>query len=291
MSSDQGNRNHTRQCMVVHAYYPLGETRVEREAHALIARGYEVDVICLRKEGEPAVDFQDRINIHRLPVKRHKRSGLAVQLFEYLVFFILAFVKLTALHLQRRYLIVQVHNLPDFLVFAALVPKVTGARVILDLHDLMPEFCAARFNSDVNSWLVRLVRWQEQLSCRFADHVITVTERWRERLVKRGLPAEKVTVVMLDADGSTDPAEISAFVGVLLAGADFAKGSRFLQGGDTADMPLYRRLGDWGFTVLVRLLFGGRYSDLCYGYNAFWSRVLAQLNLARISDTDGTWDA
>jgi glycosyltransferase involved in cell wall biosynthesis len=86
-------------------------------------------------------------------------------------------------------------------------------------------------------------------------------------------------IVMLDADGSTDPAEIPLFVGALLAGADFVKGSRFLQGGGTADMPLHRRLGNLGFTLGVRLLFGGIYSDLCYGYNAFWRRVLPHLQL------------
>lgn len=90
-------------------------------------------------------------------------------------------------------------------------------------------------------------------------------------------------VVMLDADGSTDPAELHGFVGVLLAGADFAKGSRFMQGGGTADMPLYRKLGNWGFVVSVRALFGGNYSDLCYGYNAFWRDVLPYLAL----DADG----
>ncbi|HZQ10386.1 MAG TPA: glycosyltransferase family 2 protein [Anaerolineae bacterium] len=90
-------------------------------------------------------------------------------------------------------------------------------------------------------------------------------------------------VVMLDADGSTDPAEIPEFVEALLGGADFAKGSRFLRGGGTSDMPLYRRLGNWGFVLLVRLLFGGRYSDLCYGYNAFWMHVLPSINL----DSDG----
>ncbi|MCL4466876.1 MAG: glycosyltransferase family 2 protein [Chloroflexi bacterium] len=90
-------------------------------------------------------------------------------------------------------------------------------------------------------------------------------------------------IVMLDADGSTDPAEIPAFVGTLLAGADFAKGSRFLQGGGTVDMPFYRRLGNWVFVMLVRLLFGSRYSDLCYGYNAFWAQVPQELDL----DGDG----
>ncbi len=86
-------------------------------------------------------------------------------------------------------------------------------------------------------------------------------------------------IVMLDADGSTDPAEIPAFVGPLLAGADFVKGSRFLHGGGTADMSFCRRLGNWGFVKVVQIAFGGRYTDLCYGYNAFWARVLPQLAL------------
>jgi glycosyltransferase involved in cell wall biosynthesis len=90
-------------------------------------------------------------------------------------------------------------------------------------------------------------------------------------------------IVALDADGSTDPDEIPAFVGVLLAGADFVKGSRFLQGGGTADMPAIRRWGNAALTALVRCLFGGRYTDLCYGYNAFWAYVLPQLEL----DADG----
>jgi len=86
-------------------------------------------------------------------------------------------------------------------------------------------------------------------------------------------------IVMLDADGSTDPQEIPAYVGALVAGADFTKGSRFLQGGGTSDMPLYRKLGNKFFVYVVRALFGGTYTDLCYGYNAFWTRVLPALNL------------
>ncbi len=86
-------------------------------------------------------------------------------------------------------------------------------------------------------------------------------------------------VVMLDADGSTAPEEIPAFVGRLLAGADFAKGSRFMPGAGSADISAYRRLGNWGLLALTRRLFGGGYSDLCYGYNAFWRRVLPHLDL------------
>ncbi len=86
-------------------------------------------------------------------------------------------------------------------------------------------------------------------------------------------------VVMLDADGSTDPREIPAFVGMLVAGADFVKGSRFIQGGGTDDMELHRKFGNWMLTMLVNLAFGGRYSDLCYGYNAMWRDALPAMDL------------
>jgi glycosyltransferase involved in cell wall biosynthesis len=185
--------------MVVHAYYPIGETRVERQAQALSAQGTEVDVICLRSRSEPAHATIDGVEVHRLPVKR-RAGGLASRLFEYLSFFALTFVRLTGLHLRRRYNVIQVHNLPDFLVFAALIPKLTGAQVILDLHDLMPEFYAERYERSLDSLPVRLVLWQERMACRFADHIITVTELWRRVLIGRGQPADKVSVVMNVAD-------------------------------------------------------------------------------------------
>ena len=90
-------------------------------------------------------------------------------------------------------------------------------------------------------------------------------------------------IVMIDADGSTAPEEIPAYVRALTDGADYAKGSRFLTGGGTSDMPIHRRLGNLTFVYLVRLFFGGKYTDLCYGYNAFWTRVVPMLEL----DTDG----
>jgi glycosyltransferase involved in cell wall biosynthesis len=84
-------------------------------------------------------------------------------------------------------------------------------------------------------------------------------------------------LLAIDADGSTNPLEIPSFVGALMAGKDYVKGSRFLQGGGTADMEMIRRLGNLALTWLVRILFGGRYSDLCYGYFGFWKRVLPEL--------------
>ncbi len=192
--------NLKRHCMIVHAYYPLGETRVQREAETLVKYGYEVDVICLRgKNQSPKDSFKD-VNIYRLPIKRSARDGLVIHLFEYLLFFLLAMFKVSSLYWPRRYRTVQVHNLPDFLVFSAWMPKLFGARLILDLHDLMPEFYAARFGQSSDSLSARLIRLQERLSCRFADHVITVSHHWRETLVKRGVPPQKCSVVMNVAD-------------------------------------------------------------------------------------------
>jgi glycosyltransferase involved in cell wall biosynthesis len=189
-----------RHCMVVHNYYPQREPRVEREAQALTAHGYEVDVICLREPGDPSFDVVDGVHVYRLPVKRRKGSGVAMQFMEYMSFFALASAKLAKLYRRRRYNVVQVHNLPDFLVFAAWLPKLSRARLLLDIHDLMPEFYASRFKSGMRSLPVRLVRLQEYLSCRFADHVISVTDLWRTALISRGLPADKVSVVMNVAD-------------------------------------------------------------------------------------------
>lgn len=90
-------------------------------------------------------------------------------------------------------------------------------------------------------------------------------------------------IVMIDADGSMDPSEIRRFVSALVGGAQFAKGSRFLHGGGTDDMEWYRRLGNSALTMFVRMGFGGRYSDLCYGYNAFWKSSIDSLDL----DADG----
>jgi glycosyltransferase involved in cell wall biosynthesis len=90
-------------------------------------------------------------------------------------------------------------------------------------------------------------------------------------------------IVTIDADGSTDPGEIPLFVSCLMRGADFVKGSRFVQGGGTDDMGPLRRSGNWALRGIVRATFGGRYSDLCYGYNAFWRHVLPVLD----GDADG----
>lgn len=194
------NKKSKRHCMIVHAYYPARETRVQREAEALLEAGIEVDVICLQEKGGMKYEEVNDIRIFRMPVRRHKGKGTFVQLIEYLSFFFLAFFRVTSLHLKNKYAVVQVHNLPDFLVFAALIPRISGAAVILDLHDLMPEFYASRFKCSMESARVKIVSLQEKISCHFAHHVITVTETWRQHLISRGLKPSKCSVVMNTAD-------------------------------------------------------------------------------------------
>src|SRR3954464_11859260 len=86
-------------------------------------------------------------------------------------------------------------------------------------------------------------------------------------------------IVMIDADGSTDPTEIPSFVAELVAGADFVKGSRFDKGGHSHDITRLRKLGNDGLNLVVNVLFGTRFTDLCYGYNAFWRHVVPVLDL------------
>ncbi len=113
--------------------------------------------------------------------------------------------------------------------------------------------------------------------------VITQTRRGKGNAMACGFTAATGDlIVMLDADGSADPAEIPAFVRALVAGADFAKGSRFVRGGGSDDITLLRKSGNAGLNGVANALFGTSYTDLCYGYNAFWADLLPALELPAI---------
>jgi glycosyltransferase involved in cell wall biosynthesis len=184
--------------MIVDNGYP--DPRVQRQALALVARGHHVDVICAQTLQEPRTAVIDGVNVYRMPVFRQRGAGLVSQLIEYAAFVMWAAAQLLRLQRHGRYDVVQVHNVPDFLVLAALPAKVIGTPILLDLHDLMPEFFASRFGGRMNSLPVTLVRWQERASRSLADHVITVTELWRQTLISRGASPDRVDVVMNTPD-------------------------------------------------------------------------------------------
>lgn len=198
-------------CVIRQSPYPEG-TRVRREVEALVESGYSVDILCLGRPGDPTRERRQGVEVRRLALA-HRRGHRARYIFEYGVFFLWAFAQVSRLHIRRKYRVVQVNTLPDTLVFAAAVPKLLGARVILDLHEVMPELYASKFGEKPLAF--RLMALVERMSTSFADRVITVSKPTWQVLVKRGIPPSKLEIIMNSADerifsadamsGQTDP--------------------------------------------------------------------------------------
>ncbi|NJC71276.1 glycosyltransferase family 4 protein [Planosporangium thailandense] len=185
---------------MVREHYVPQDSRVAREVDALAALGCHVDVICLRDDDQPGIERRPGVTVWRLPL-RHSRGRRALRyLTEYGAFFVMAGGLVTLLHLRHRYRLIQVNSLPDALVFAAAVPRLLGAPVLLDLQECMPEFFATKFGVDMAHRAVRAIARVEQASIRFANRVITPTAQMREAFIARGAPQAKITVVMDGAD-------------------------------------------------------------------------------------------
>ncbi len=181
-------------CILRHSSYPA-ELNVRREAEALLKDGYEVHVICLRDESQLSHEDVGGVQVRRLPV-RHRRGRISRYLFEYNVFLLLASFELLQLHLRCRLRAIQVNTMPDYLVFAALIPRLLGVKVVLHLHEPMPELFTTMFPQRRYAWLRALIRWSERLSLAFADRVLTVTEEMRETVSRRGADSAKITVIV-----------------------------------------------------------------------------------------------
>lgn len=189
-----------RVCLVRLNYFPE-EAHLRKNVDALVEAGYGVDVVCLRGKGERGREPYRAGTIYRLPLT-HRRRGPLRYLFEYLSFFLLTFALLSYLSLRKRYHIVEVYNPPDFLVFAALVPRLLGARVILYLFEMMPELFAEHFTIGQDAWALRALRWQERSSAAFADRVIAVGPHEKLARETRGVPAKKLILIMNVPDES-----------------------------------------------------------------------------------------
>jgi glycosyltransferase involved in cell wall biosynthesis len=184
-----------RAAVVLYSYY-ANDPRPRRETEALAQAGMEVDVICLRQNGEePRHEVLHGVNIYRIPLKR-RRAGKLTYVLQYVSFLTSSFLLLTWWRLRRRYQLVHVHNMPDFLVFSALLPKLLGARVILDLHDPMPELLVTIFGLGEKSFGVRLLKFMEKWSIRFADHILTVNQACKDIFSARSCAPEKIQVLM-----------------------------------------------------------------------------------------------
>jgi glycosyltransferase involved in cell wall biosynthesis len=181
--------------MIVHSYFEE-DPRVRREAESLVAAGRPVVVVALRKDGSPATSNLEGVRVHHIDVQRHQGAGLSVYLREYVSFLLRSMWRSVRLHRRDRFALVQVHSLPDFLVFAALPLKLAGVPVLLDLHEAMPEFFRSRFPGVSNPLAYRLLRLQERLSIAVSTSTITVNAALRDRLVGLGVAPDKVGVVV-----------------------------------------------------------------------------------------------
>ncbi|HVM61583.1 MAG TPA: glycosyltransferase [Verrucomicrobiae bacterium] len=173
-------------CMLTHSVYE-SDNRVMRYAEALADRGDEVDVLCVKRDrNQPDTEIINRVRVRRVLRRSGKRAkGQTAYLVPLLRFWFNSMVTLTWENLKRRYDLIHVHNVPDFLVFAAWCPKLTGAAVILDIHDIVPEFYGSKFGKHGEGMGVRLLKWMERLSAGYADHVIIANHLWLDKYAKR----------------------------------------------------------------------------------------------------------
>ena len=173
----------------------LNDARVRRETAALVDAGYDVDVISLRTEAGPFKQVVHGVRIYAIPMDRRFGSK-SRYIFEYGVFLLCAGLLAAWLHLRRSYTLVQVHNLPDTLILAALLPKLLGARVVLDAHESMPESFRIKYGWSETDPRSRLLVGLQRACMALADRVLTIHEPMRQLFIARGIPAQKVAVVM-----------------------------------------------------------------------------------------------
>jgi glycosyltransferase involved in cell wall biosynthesis len=164
---------------------------IRREAEALTSAGFDVEVFIMRPADTPRRVVVNGVTVIGLPVRQ--REGTAGTFIEYGLFLLCAAVFLSVRHLRRPYAVVQANSLPDFLVFAALVPKLLGCKVVAKMQEPTPELAETLHGK---KWLTSALARLEQWSIRFADHSVTVTEQLKQRYVERGAPADRISVVL-----------------------------------------------------------------------------------------------
>lgn len=185
-----------RVCMIAYTDY-AADARVRRAAEALVQRGDEVRVICPLTSLIEARAETSAVILHPTrAVAYAAASNPFSYVRRYLTFLIVAAVHALRLHLKHRFDVVHVHTMPDFLIFSALGPKLLGAKLILDVHDLTPELYASKFGLSESHWIIRVLKTVERASVRLADAAIAVHQPHLDALISHGNPSDKFTIVM-----------------------------------------------------------------------------------------------
>ncbi len=186
------------------------DPRVRRETRAMVEDGHDVLIFALREAGKPKHRVVNGKHVIGLSVPRYRGDSRLAYLAVYAVFFLKALIAITASHLRKPFDLVQVHTMPDFLVFAALPVKRLGAKIILDVHELMPELYASKFGVPLDHWLPRTVKYVEKMSIAFADRALAVHEPHLEALVSHGNPRHKFSVILNVPDHHVFPEGFAA---------------------------------------------------------------------------------
>ena len=188
-------------CHVFYDEYPK-DSRVRRYTLFLLKKGYTVIIICSRGEGEPKTEHHPDLHIFRIPVSK-KRKSIPSRLWEYLQFLFIAAMMVIYMMVKYRPSVFHVHTLPDFLVFACIVPRMFGKKVILDFHELFPEFMMQLTSKSCKSFVIELLLLQEKLSFWFATDIIVFHDPAKD-LLSRRIPSKKEIVTVMNGIDVTE---------------------------------------------------------------------------------------
>lgn len=193
-------RRSRRVCMLSHSFYDT-DGRVMRYAESLTRQGDRVDVLSLRNPQRPnAPTLINGVEVTYVQTRFANAKSKLSYFWRLARFLVLSSVRLSWRHCWNRYDLVHVHNIPDFLVFAAWLPRLTGSRVILDIHDVVPELYMNKFGVEGGGSTVRRLKRVERLSCQFAHHVIIANDLWFKKVTQRSVASDRCTTFINNVD-------------------------------------------------------------------------------------------
>jgi glycosyltransferase involved in cell wall biosynthesis/peptidoglycan/xylan/chitin deacetylase (PgdA/CDA1 family) len=184
-----------RVCMLTYSFYE-NDNRVRRYSETLVREGYQVDVICLKGAGQGRNGILNGVNLIRAQMRERDETKPADYFRKIVLFLFRSGIILTLRHLRKKYDLIHVHNIPDFLVFAALIPKLLGCKVILDIHDIVPELYQSKFSVSLDSKIFKMLCFKEKLCASFANYVIVANKIWQERICSRSVNINKCITIL-----------------------------------------------------------------------------------------------
>ena len=191
----ESSRHDGRIAMVAYTHYQT-DPRCRREATLAATYGWDVHFYALSQDGKSKISKTEGITLHELAMPRYRGGTPAAYVMSYVRFLILASIAVQGHHMKSRYDVVHVNTMPDFMVGTALLPRIFGAKVILDVHDVMPEIYMTKFKVPDTHWKIRLIKFMEVTSARLAHTVLTAEHPKAKLLTEHGVPEDKIQVLL-----------------------------------------------------------------------------------------------